>query len=142
MSDCLFCKIAAGDIPCYKVWEDDTTLAFLDINPLARGHALVIPKAHGAKLADLPPAHAAALMATTQRLSPALCAAVDAPDATLAVNDGPAAGQEIPHVHLHIVPRRPGDQAGPVHALFKERPEMDGDELAELATSVMQTVTA
>lgn len=136
MGDCLFCAIAAGDIPASKVHEDDRTVAFLDINPLQRGHALVIPKAHAAKLEDASAEDAAAVIHAAQTLAPALCSAVGAVDATVAINNGPDAGQEVGHLHLHIVPRTQGDAAGPIHALFADRPTPDADELTELAATV------
>lgn len=136
MPDCPFCLIARGDIPAAKVYENDHVLAFLDINPLADGHTLVIPKQHAAKLGDTAPDTAAALMTTTRRLVPAVCAAVDAPDATLAIHDGPAAGQEVPHLHLHIVPRKPGDGAGPIHSMFSGPRSADKDRLTALAGNI------
>lgn len=117
-------------------------MAFLDIQPLQRGHALVIPKAHAAKLEDASPEDAAAIMATTQRVAPALCSVVGASDATIAINDGPDAGQEVAHLHVHVIPRRPGDSGGPVHALFGKRPTPDADELKELAGTVAAALEA
>lgn len=133
---CIFCAIVAGDIPSHKVHEDDATFAFLDIQPLAQGHALVIPKEHVAKLEDCSSSAAAAVMHAVQSLTPRLCAAVQAQDATVAINNGPDAGQEVPHMHVHIIPRRPGDAGGPIHALFGKRPTADGDALARLAAAV------
>ncbi len=138
----VFDAIVRGDIPCHRLYEDERTLAFLDINPLREGHCLVIPKRGAAKLADLSSDDAAAVMATAQKIVPAVCAAVGATDATLAIHDGPAAGQEVPHVHLHVIPRKAGDGGGPVHALFAKRPSMDGDALADLAARVRGTVEA
>lgn len=132
MPDCIFCKIVAGEIPATKVYEDERTLSFLDISPLRPGHTLVIPKIHGARLAELSEEDALALMKTTQRLSPVVSSTVDAPDALLAIHDGPAAGQEVPHLHLHIVPRKDGDGGGPVHALFRERMGTSHEEIAAL----------
>ncbi|MGB1586796.1 MAG: HIT family protein [Thermoplasmatota archaeon] len=134
--ECIFCAIVAGDIPSTKVHEDDLSYGFLDIQPLARGHALVIPKQHGQRLADLSPQSAAAVIQAAQALTPKLCQAVGAVDATIAINDGPDAGQEVPHCHIHIVPRRPGDAGGPVHALFPERPTPDADDMAAIAAAV------
>lgn len=133
---CIFCKIAAGDIPSASLHEDEATFAFLDINPLAPGHALVVPKRHAAKLEDCSPDDAAAIVRMAQRLLPVLCRETGAPDATVAFNNGPAAGQEVPHVHLHIVPRRPGDGHGPVHKLFGGPRKADPEELHDLAVRV------
>jgi histidine triad (HIT) family protein len=132
--DCLFCAIAAGRIPSAELWEDERTFAFLDINPLRPGHALVVPKAHAGKLQELSDADAAALLATARRLLPVLAAETGEPDATVAINDGPGAGQEVPHVHLHLVPRSPGDGAGPIHAAFPAGPsKAPTDALHDLA---------
>lgn len=142
MSDCLFCRIAAGEIPSQTIWEDDRVIAFLDINPIAEGHALVVPKEHNEKLAGLSGDAAAAVIHAAQRVIPAILDAVEAPDATLAINDGPAAGQAIPHVHLHIVPRSPGDAAGSIHSLFKEVPDMDDGALQDLRERIAGKVAA
>ncbi len=140
MSETVFDAIVRGDIPCHKLYEDDRALCFLDIQPLTRGHALVIPKRGGAKLQDLAPEDAAHLMVVAQRVVPVLLDAVGALDATLAMHDGPTAGQEVPYVHLHIIPRNRGDGGGPVHALFAARPHVDGDELARLAEQVQDSL--
>lgn len=142
MTDTVFDAIVRGDIPCHKLYEDDRALCFLDIQPLTRGHALVIPKQGTAKVQDLDPVDAGHLLVVAQRVLPALLARVGAVDATLAIHDGPAAGQEVPHVHLHIIPRNLGDGGGPVHALFAHRPEMDGDELGRIAADVLQALEA
>ncbi len=142
MGETIFDAIIRGDIPAAKVYEDDRALAFLDINPLREGHTLVIPKASAAKVGDLTPADAGHLMVVTQRILPGLLAAVGADDATLAIHDGPAAGQEVPHVHLHIVPRKAGDGGGPIHALFLDRPSAAPELLTALAERVRTAVEA
>jgi histidine triad (HIT) family protein len=136
MSDCIFCSIVDGDIPSETVYEDETVVAFLDANPLARGHTLVIPKAHHERVNDLPAALAGDLFETVQRLTGRVERAVDASATTIAVNNGPVAGQEVPHVHVHVVPRFEDDDAGPVHALFGNRPEADADDLAAVAAAI------
>ncbi len=142
MSDCLFCAIARGDLPATKVWEDDATIAFLDINPLARGHTLVIPREHAAKVEDASEDAVAAVMQTARRITSALCEVTSCPDATLAINNGPAAGQEVPHLHLHVIPRTRGDAAGPVHAMFAHRPHVEAEELQQLAAEVQEALGA
>lgn len=135
--DCLFCRIAAGAIPSAEVYQDERTFAFLDINPLAPGHTLIVPKAHAAKLEALDAADAAAILATAQRLLGVLAAETGCPDATLAFNNGPGAGQEVAHVHLHVVPRRKGDGNGPVHSAFPGGPRQASTEaLHDLAIRV------
>ncbi len=140
MSDCIFCAIAAGDIPSAELYEDEHTFAFLDINPLGKGHALVIPKAHAQKHSELDATARTAVWATVAKLTPSLCKQAGAEDATIAINDGPNAGQEVPHMHVHIVPRHAEDTAGPIHALFTSRPAMTSEELHDLAVHVQQEV--
>lgn len=142
MTDTVFDAIVRGDIPCHRLYEDERALCFLDIQPLTRGHALVIPKRGAPRVQDLDPADAAHLMVVAQRVLPALLERVAASDATLAIHDGPAAGQEVPHVHLHLIPRTPGDGGGPVHALFATRPQADGDDLERLAQDVREVLAA
>ncbi len=113
--DCIFCSIVAGDIPARTVYEGDDVLAFLDANPLAPGHTLVIPKDHHETLQDVPAEQAEQLLATIHRLTSIVEDAVDADATTIGFNNGPAAGQEIPHVHGHIVPRFEDDGRAPHH---------------------------
>lgn len=140
MADCLFCKIAAGDIPSASLYEDARVAAFLDIRPLAPGHALVVPKAHAAKLEDASPEDRRALMDAVARLTPVLCRAAGSKDATIAINDGPDAGQEVMHVHVHVIPRAASDGAGPIHNLFLQRPKATSEELHDLAVRVQASL--
>jgi histidine triad (HIT) family protein len=134
--DCIFCSIIDGAIPCYTVYETDETLAFLDANPLEPGHALVIPKTHHERLGDLPTELAARVWETVSELGPQIEFAVGADSMTIGMNDGAAAGQEVPHVHVHLVPREQGDGAGPIHAAFPGQQDVPDEELAELAESI------
>jgi histidine triad (HIT) family protein len=109
---CVFCKIAAGQIPCHRVYEDEHALAFLDIGPLSPGHTLVIPKAHYAMIDQMPEALVAACMTLVPRLSRAVLAATGATAWNVLQNNGQIAGQAVPHVHFHIIPRREGDGLG------------------------------
>jgi len=110
--DCIFCKIVAGRIPALRIYEDDNTLAFLDIGPLAEGHTLVIPKEHFATLTAMPGDQAAALARQLPRLAQAVLDAVSAQGCNILVNQGKVAGQEVPHVHWHIIPRVASDGLG------------------------------
>ncbi|MFC4359475.1 HIT family protein [Halobium salinum] len=134
--DCIFCRIVDGDIPARVVRETDTTLAFLDANPLARGHTLVIPKAHHARLSDLTEDVAADLFREVHDLVPRIESVVDADATTVGINDGEAAGQEVPHVHAHVVPRFDRDGGGPIHAVAGDRPELTDEELDDLADAI------
>ncbi|MFB6109150.1 MAG: HIT family protein [Haloplanus sp.] len=136
MADCIFCQILAGDVPSRTVYEDDAVFAFLDVNPLARGHTLVVPKAHHERLNDLSADAAADLFAATHDLTDRVERAVDADATTVAVNNGTAAGQEVPHVHVHVVPRFEGDGGKPIHAIVDSHPEMDDAELDAVAEDI------
>ena len=137
--DCIFCAIVDGEIPGRIVYEDDAVLAFLDANPLSPGHTLVIPKAHHERLNDLPADAAGEVMAAVHALTPAVEAAVDAPATTVAFNNGEAAGQEVPHVHCHIVPRTEGDGGGPIHVAAGSRPDLSDAELDDVADAIRAT---
>lgn len=107
----IFTRIVNGEIPAAKVYEDDLTLAFLDINPGARGHTLVICKQELPGLLDLPPDLVAAVAQTTQRVARAIMAALSPDGFNIVQNNGPAAGQVVMHYHVHIIPRWEGDRA-------------------------------
>jgi histidine triad (HIT) family protein len=134
--DCIFCSIVAGDIPARTVYEDDDVLAFLDANPLAPGHTLVIPKAHHAKLEDVPAGAAGTLFAAIHTLTRHVEGAVDADGSTIGFNNGAAAGQEVPHVHGHIIPRFESDGGGPIHAVAGDRPDLDDADLDDIAARI------
>ena len=134
--DCIFCSIVASDIPARTVHETDDVLAFLDANPLARGHTLVIPKAHAEHVGDLDDDLASALFEVVTKLTPRVQAAVDADAANVGINDGEASGQEVPHVHVHIIPRFEGDGGAPLHAVGGTRPNLDDEELDAIAADV------
>jgi histidine triad (HIT) family protein len=135
-ADCLFCGIVDGEIPGRIVYEDDDIVAFLDVNPLARGHTLVVSKPHRERVNDLEPPEAAALFRAVADVVPAVEAAVDAPGSTVAINNGEAAGQEVPHLHVHVVPRWAGDGAGPIHGLFGERPDVDDAAMDDIEAAI------
>jgi histidine triad (HIT) family protein len=141
-SDCIFCKIVRGEIPSHKVFDDAHTFAFLDIRPLARGHTLVIPKNHFGKLEDMPVEQAANLMRAVRSVTPAVSGAVGAPATTIAMNNGKEGGQEVPHVHVHVVPRWEKDGFGPIHALFRNKKPAPAEDLGALAEQVRQKATA
>ncbi len=140
MGTCLFCAIAAGDIPSAHLYEDGRVMAFLDINPLAEGHALVVPKKHAAKLEDAEPEVRRAMMDAAAFLAPILCRETGTKDSTIAINNGPDAGQEVGHVHVHIVPRRKADGAGPIHAMFGPKSKAPTEELHDLAVRVQAAI--
>ncbi len=105
MTDCIFCKIATGQIPSTKVYEDEHVLAFMDIGPVVKGHVLVIPKAHYNPLAQTPDEVLARVIAVVRRVAEALPAGLGADGVNIHQANGAAAGQVVPHVHFHVIPR-------------------------------------
>jgi histidine triad (HIT) family protein len=110
--DCIFCKIAAGEIPSAVVFENESAFAFLDVGPLAEGHVLVIPRDHYARVTDLPESVCAQIATVIPRLGRALMEVTQAAGFNLLANNGEAAGQVVQHVHFHLVPRVPKDGLG------------------------------
>jgi histidine triad (HIT) family protein len=107
--DCLFCKIVAGDIPATIVAEDERTIAFMDINPATRGHALVIPRAHTRDVHEISTADLEAVAAAAQRLAARQRERLGADGVNLMNSNGPAAWQTVFHFHMHVIPRYDGD---------------------------------
>ncbi|KAM7221930.1 HIT-like domain containing protein [Rhypophila decipiens] len=129
MAACIFCKIVKGDIPCFKLFESDKALAFLDINPLSRGHALVIPKVHGEKLTDIPDDHLSELLPIAKKLA----IASGAKDFNILQNNGRIAHQEVDHVHVHMIPK-PNEEEG--MGIRWPQQKTDMDKLKALAEEI------
>ena len=110
-NDCIFCAIAAGEIPCFKVYEDELVLAYLDINPFSKGHTLVIPKRHSAGLLDTDDQTLADVIARVKKVAAQVKAKLGCDGFNVVQNNGEAAGQTVRHLHFHIVPRWTGDKA-------------------------------
>jgi diadenosine tetraphosphate (Ap4A) HIT family hydrolase len=134
MGDCVFCGIIAGDLPSSPVYRDDLCCAFMDIQPVNPGHLLVIPLEHGACLSELNPETGSHMFAVAQRLAAALYAAGAAggprcEGVNLFLADGSVAGQDVFHVHLHVIPRYTGDgfgfRFGPGYAHRPERSDLN-----------------
>ena len=109
-SECLFCKIVAGEIPCCKIHEDDTSLAFMDIGPLAEGHVLLIPKSHAVTIDAMPSEQAGAMLSNLPALVKAVQTATGCQGVNVLQNNGLVANQLVGHVHFHIIPRDAGDE--------------------------------
>jgi len=107
--DCLFCKMAAGQIPVTKIYEDENILAFLDIGPISDGHTLIIPKQHFEKLHDCPTEILGRLVERLGKIAAAVTAAMNTDGYNVLCNNGRAAGQLIEHLHFHIIGRKTGD---------------------------------
>ncbi|HPN54499.1 MAG TPA: HIT family protein [Candidatus Moranbacteria bacterium] len=109
MSDCIFCKIVAGEIPAEKIYEDNETLAFLDIAPVNKGHVLVITKKHFANMEEIDEQTLCSMVKNVKKIGLALKKGLGIAGYNIQVNNDPIAGQIIPHVHFHIIPRVEGD---------------------------------
>jgi len=111
-SDCIFCKIIAGELPSERVYEDEHVFAFMDLYPLAHGHVLIIPKRHASDAHELSAEEFAAVGRVVPRIARAVAKATEAPGYNLHLSNGACAGQVIWHVHLHVIPRAAGDGLG------------------------------
>ncbi len=128
----IFARIVAGEIPCQCVFENEHVFAFLDINPIAVGHTLLVPRRTVERIEDLPAEEAAELARQLPILVRRVVAATGATGCNILLNNGVVAGQEVPHVHFHIIPRRAGDGLG-----YRWRPQKgDPGELTALAERI------
>jgi histidine triad (HIT) family protein len=130
--DCIFCKILAHKIPNHTVYEDDHVLAFLDIFPCSKGHTVVIPKRHAERLTDLDTAEQSALMQGVAKTMERLDAILKPVGMNVGWNDRVLAGQAVPHVHVHIIPRYEGDGGGSMHSIVKSKEKIEVGEIAKL----------
>ncbi len=128
----IFTRIVNGEIPAHRVYEDDQTLAFLDINPASRGHTLVIPKQEFADLLTTPPELLAAVALTSQKVARAIMETLKPDGINIVQNNGAAAGQVVFHYHMHLIPRWEGDGV-----LSAWQPgSADADSLADIARQI------
>jgi histidine triad (HIT) family protein len=127
--DCIFCQIVAGDLPAQKIYEDDHTIAFMDINPGTRGHALVIPRRHARNLLEIEPDDLSATLLTAQKIARRVSDRLGADGVNLINSCGAAAWQTVFHFHVHVIPRYSDD---PLQLPWKPAPG-DMDEIAATA---------
>lgn len=132
--DCIFCKIVKGQIKARTILETQKSLAFLDAFPLAPGHSLVIPKNHYEKIQDMSLADNADLFGTVHEVVSMVDKITGA--TLIAVHNGKESGQEVPHVHVHIVPRSVHDSAGPIHSMFSKRPTLSDKEFDDVLSKI------
>ena len=128
--NCIFCKIIKREIPAKIIAETEKSLAFIDAFPLTEGHSLVIPKNHYEKVQDISAEDNADLFETVRKVISKVDKISNA--TLLAVHNGKESGQEIPHVHVHLIPRSAEDSAGPVHSMFKDRPKLSENEINQI----------
>jgi histidine triad (HIT) family protein len=138
MADTIFGKIIAGQIPCHKVYEDDRVLAFLDINPLTRGHTLVIPKEPAETLDKLSDESAAALGRVLPRICRAVIAATGVTEYNVLENNGSGAHQAVFHVHFHIIPRPGSNEGLGLSWQARSLEAMEASELVMLIPAALQ----
>jgi histidine triad (HIT) family protein len=131
----IFAKIVRGEAPAFKVYEDDHTIAFMDIMPQVEGHVLVIPKEGGETIFDISDAAAAALIKTTKKVAAAVKKVVDTPGVMLAQLNGSAAGQTVFHVHFHIIPR-----TGGIDLKLHAKEKADFEKLKALAAKIAAAI--
>ena len=136
MNDCIFCKIVKGEIPCAKLYEDDKVLAFLDIGPVAKGHALVVSKQHYETLLDTPDEIITSIFATAKRIAAAQQRVLGNKGFNILMNNKKVAGQLVPHSHIHIIPRKEND------GLLKEWPagKYKENEMNELLEKIKDSL--
>ena len=128
--DCIFCKIIAGDIQAKILKETPNSISFLDAFPLAKGHVLVIPKNHHQKVQDMSPEENTDLFSLVHLMISKVDALTGA--TLVAIHNGKEAGQEVPHVHVHLVPRSRDDSAGTIHSMFDSTLKLSESEIEEL----------
>jgi len=130
--NCLFCKIISGEIPSKLVYEDDSVYAFLDIYPASEGHMLVAPRKHFSSFTDMGPEDVARLFEAARKITAAVEKAFSADGSNIGINNGEAAGQEVPHVHVHVIPRKKGDGGRGIKSIVWAEPDRSNlDDVAE-----------
>ena len=135
-NSCLFCAIVSKDIHAFVVLETKWSVAFLDTNPLANGHTLIVPKSHFELFEDLPEEYANDLIHSTSEIASKVIAALGMDGSTIAINNGKASGQAVPHVHVHVIPRKFGDCGGSIHSIMGDVNLMDGKNLIDVANRI------
>lgn len=136
-ANCIFCKIIASEIPATKIYEDDFTLAFLDISPVHPGHTLVIPKDHFENIYTIPPELYCRVQMTAQKVAIAVRNAMDADGINIIINNESAAGQVVDHSHIHIIPRHNDD--GLTH--WAHKPYTNEEEVQKVKEKILSEIT-
>lgn len=127
--DCLFCKIINGDIPGKVFYEDEACIAILDVNPLAAGHALVLPRRHAANILDIPANDLGPVFQGVKKAAAVIESKLMPDGFTIGINHGPVSGQTVEHLHIHIIPRWQGDGGGSIHSVVNSPPKQSLEEI-------------
>jgi len=128
---CVFCKIVAEEIPAHTIYEDNQTLAFLDVNPRSPGHTMIIPKEHFANLSDLPENLVEPVFSTVKKATRMLEKGLQTDHFTIGINMGRLSGQEVDHLHVHVMPRFEGDGGTSIHGVVNNPPKESLEEIKE-----------
>lgn len=134
--DCLFCKIINKKVASFAIYEDKSTLAFLDVMPRAPGHALVIPKHHAKSLTELPDSEVGPLFAAVKSAAQLLIKALKARGLTLGINQGAVSGQVVEHIHVHVIPRFENDGGGSIQSVIDSKSEKTLEEIQKIILKV------
>jgi histidine triad (HIT) family protein len=126
---CIFCKIIKKEIPCHKVYENETNLAFLDVHPHVKGHTIVVPKEHRESFLDLSEQEMTNLVLMVRKTMEFLQEKLNCQGFNVGWNDGEVAGQVVPHLHVHIMPRYDGDGGGSMHTIINNPGDGSVEEL-------------
>jgi len=132
MAVCIFCKFVRNEVSCHKIFESDNTLAFLDINPYAKGHTIIIPKIHGEIIFDLPEEQIKELMVDVRKVMQRIQEVLNPDGFNVGWNHNTAGGQVVPHLHIHIFPRYNRDGGGSMHSIVNNSGKMSVDEVMSL----------
>lgn len=132
MSECIFCRIIKGEIPCTKLYEDNNTFAFLDLNPVNKGHTLVVPKKHSETILDTDEKTLRDLMVAVKKISKAIMNGLNVKGFNIGINQFEEGGQVVPHLHIHIMPRLKNDGI----KLWPQRKYESKEEMEEIAKKI------
>lgn len=122
---CLFCNIASSDIDSASIYENNDSFAFLDVQPIALGHTLIVPKKHADNILDLPDASVGPLFLAVKKVTEMLKETFAPEGFTIGINQGRISGQTVNHLHIHVIPRYSGDGGGSMHSIVDNPPDED-----------------
>ena len=128
--ECLFCKIARGEIKSEKIYEDDNSIAFLDVNPCAPGHTVVVPKQHFSSILDMDDELLCSVFKAVKKVTKMIKDGLKPDGFTIGINQGEAAGGRIPHLNIHIIPRFVGDKGAMIQMIVRNQPTEDLSTIA------------
>ncbi|HMB17413.1 MAG TPA: HIT family protein [Candidatus Paceibacterota bacterium] len=135
MKGCIFCKMIKGDIPAEKVFENDYVIAVMDIHPKAPGHVMVIPKVHASNILDLSDDEIKPLFLAVKKVADMIYNALDPQGFTMGLNHGSVSGQEVDHIHFHIITRFEGDGGGSLHGVVDNPPD---EKISDIASKIRE----